>query len=269
MDALLHSRTEPSCMKAYLAISDISLYAVCMRDLEAKPTRFRPFANRGLLAAGILSVSLAAGACHNYNPAADDPKNSLYPFSKPSPSPKVIPERTRKPAPIPSTVTLPTQTPSSISAHTTFITPDMSHYSYPGTPNDCSQGGPRPCAILIRTEPEIKPSNYINANPNQTYVSWPLESYGSTPGHQVAVTCYKSQGQSVTSNDRRLHSQVWYQVIVPAQFILNPDVQTEVRENSPSVSTMQYGGQTAVLGWASSTWFGTEAPNRAVQSCVG
>ena len=150
------------------------------------------------------------------------------------------------------------------------LTPNMSRFLESGTSNTCHNGGPRPCAVLLRTKPELK-SEYINANPYNQYtntVNWPLESYDHQPGNQVTVECYVANGARVTSYEGHSSSTYWYEVAVPPDHVLNPTVIEEINEPHSTLKTIQQGGQTALVGWASVEWFDQSTPVGNVHACM-
>lgn len=138
--------------------------------------------------------------------------------------------------------------------NTISLIPDMSGYLKPGSSTTCFNGGARPCAILIRTAPKLS-SEYINANPTQYSVEWPLEAYGGNPGDKVEIECYDPNGESVHPFEGNSASSDWYKVLVPAEYVLNPNI-----------GNIQHIGSEAI-GWASIEWFGESSPNSAVPSC--
>lgn len=140
------------------------------------------------------------------------------------------------------------------SAEVVSLVPDMAGYLKPGSSTTCYNGGARPCAILIRTAPELS-ADYINANPNQNRVNWPLEAYGGNPGDQVQVECYDPNGELVRPYEGNSSSPDWYKVLVPSEYVLNP-----------KLTNIQHVG-TEAAGWASIEWFGESTPNRFVPSC--
>lgn len=139
-------------------------------------------------------------------------------------------------------------------AETISLVPDMAGYLKPGSSTTCYNGGARPCAVLIRTAPKLS-ADYINANPNQNRVKWPLEAYAGNPGNQVQVECYDPNGELVRPYEGNSSSSDWYKVLVPSEYVLNPNL-----------TNLQHVGA-EVVGWASIEWFGESTPNRSVPSC--
>lgn len=149
------------------------------------------------------------------------------------------------------------------SAHknSVMLTPDMSGFLKQGTANTCFNGGPRPCALLLRSAPKIS-GNYINTPPDATHVPWPLEAYNGQPGDALNIICYDPNGQSITPYEGTSTSPVWYEVVVPEEHVLNPQV-----KDDPTIKAIKFGGHTAVIGWASVEWFGQSTPDPRVPAC--
>lgn len=147
------------------------------------------------------------------------------------------------------------------------LTPDMSGFLKPGTNKTCFNGGARPCAVLIRVSPNLS-SDYINADPTQGRVDWPLEAYDGQSGNSLTIQCYDPNGQTVSPYEGSSSSSDWYEVVVPQQYVLNPAVKAELgQSNSPIKTTIQQNGKITALGWASIEWFNESAPLNQVQPC--
>lgn len=158
---------------------------------------------------------------------------------------------------------------ASPAVHYTNVVPDMSGFTKPGNATKCFNGGPRPCAILLRTEPRLS-APYINAKPTQNTVLWPREAYDGQDGDGVVAECYKSNGQFVAPYEgsaANKGSRYWYKVIVPEERILNPAVTSEINAPTTPIPTFYFGGQVAIAGWASVEWFDKRTPNPAVRPC--
>lgn len=137
------------------------------------------------------------------------------------------------------------------------LVPDMQSFLKPGDDKHCFNGGERPCAILLRTEPKLSAAT-INADKNTVRVEWPLESYGNKKGDELSVRCYDPKGQEIKSYENSLASTDWYQVIVPEDKVTNA-------EAHPDSATIN--GTKAYIGWASVTWFNQNEHNPAVPKC--
>jgi hypothetical protein len=139
-------------------------------------------------------------------------------------------------------------------AKTIELTPNMSGFLKSGTKNTCFNGGARPCALLLRVSPELS-SNFINANPDQAVVKWPLESYDGKHGDELTIKCYDPSGELVRPYEGNSSSTDWYEVEVPKNRVLNPAVEHD-------------GNPTAMLGCASVEWFNQSKPNHNVAVCA-
>lgn len=132
------------------------------------------------------------------------------------------------------------------------LIPNLSMFLKPGSSTTCYDGGARPCAVLVRSKPELS-SSYLNASPSQGEVSWPLEAYRNKTGDKVKIECYTAKGQTITPYEGSSSSPDWYKVMVPEQHIKNP--------------AFQKNGVSAILGWASIEWFGESTPNPEIPKC--
>jgi hypothetical protein len=146
------------------------------------------------------------------------------------------------------------------------LTPNMVGFLKPGTNDICYNGGLRPCAILLRVKPELS-SDYINANPDQGRVMWPVEAYNGHSGDGLTVECYDPNGESVTAYEDSTSSTDWYEVVITKQHVLNPVVQLELNQPHSSIATIHRGDQTVLLGWASVEWFDESTPIPNVSAC--
>jgi hypothetical protein len=133
------------------------------------------------------------------------------------------------------------------------LTPNMVGFLKPGTSDTCFNGGARPCALLLRVSPKLS-SEYMNANPNQGRVDWPIEAYGGQPGDKLTVKCYDPSGQLVRPYEGNSSSTDWYEVEIPKSDVLNPAI--------------QMGSRTSTLGWASIEWFNQSKPSPEVSVCA-
>lgn len=149
---------------------------------------------------------------------------------------------------------------------TTNLTPNMVRFLKPGTNDTCFNGAPRPCALLLRTEPKLA-SEYINVDPRESRVTWPLEAYKGQAGDSLTIRCY-ANGQKITPYEGSESSSAWYELAIPQQYVLNPTVKAELNKPSPSINTLQQDGQAAILGWASVEWFNQSAPAPNVPACT-
>lgn len=160
---------------------------------------------------------------------------------------------------------VPNNIDTEISTYATLV-PDMSGFLSPGSKDTCYNGGARPCAMLIRSEPSLE-SAYVNATPAQRRVKWPLESYDGDPGDDVVVECYQT-GQTVYSLDGSSSSSVWYRVIVPpGGHIKNQEVSQNMENGT--IRTIQYAGEKALLAYAAAEWFGQTEPAAGIDECNG
>jgi hypothetical protein len=155
---------------------------------------------------------------------------------------------------------------SNVSTAPTHLTPNMVGFLKPGTNNVCFNGGERPCAILIRTSPKLS-GDIVNASPSQGRVNWPLEAFNGQTGDSLTVECYTPNGQAISAYEGNSSSSDWYEIAVPEQYVLNPSVQAELAKPNSPIKTIQLGGQTTVLGWASVEWFNQSSPVSTVPVC--
>jgi hypothetical protein len=146
------------------------------------------------------------------------------------------------------------------------LTPDMSGFLKPGSETTCFNGGARPCAILLRTKPMLA-GERINADPAESSVTWPLESYAGKPGDKLVVECYTPNGQVMKPYEGNSSSTDWYEVMIPEAHIVNPTVEAELNQSGSSVKTINYDGHVAILGWASLEWFNQTVPATGVSRC--
>ena len=159
-----------------------------------------------------------------------------------------------------------TRTPEVVESQYVDLIPNMSGFLKPGSTTLCFNGGARPCAILLRAKPELA-SDYINADPAQQRVLWPLEAYGGQKGDTLKVKCFKPDGQTIKPFNGDGSSSDWYRIVVPEDRILNPKVQTELIQSDPSIIKVRQGGQKAILAWASVKWFGQSTPSANIPKC--
>jgi hypothetical protein len=160
----------------------------------------------------------------------------------------------------------PSSSPASSPA-VTRLTPNMSGFLQPGSSTTCYNGGKRPCAVLIRTQPDLS-SPDINTNPIQGHVSWPQEAYRRKLGNSLVVICYDPNGQRVAPYEGNLSSTDWLKVLVPDRHVRNPEVQAEIADHDPAIHTIRFGGSLAVEGWTSVEWFGLSAAPASVLECA-
>ncbi|HUD06834.1 MAG TPA: hypothetical protein VMR34_03010 [Candidatus Saccharimonadales bacterium] len=153
------------------------------------------------------------------------------------------------------------------------LTPNM--IGFLKNPTTCLNGGPRPCALRLRTAPEL-PSSYINTDPSgNKYVPWPLETYDGKPGNPVDIVCYISNGQIDSGYNRPGYkaippSRYWYELLVPKDHIVNIDDKKNPTIPSATNPPFQYvhlGGQTYAYGDASVEWFDESRPQPSVPEC--
>jgi hypothetical protein len=136
-------------------------------------------------------------------------------------------------------------------------TPNMVGFLKPGDDKHCFNGGERPCAVLLRTKPNVSAAK-INATEDQKEVLWPREAYNGKKGDTLTVLCYDPNGQKITSYENNLVSADWYKVVVPAEHVTN----TEALPDSFNLN-----GTKAYIGWASVTWFNQSAHEASVPRC--
>ena len=132
--------------------------------------------------------------------------------------------------------------------------PNMQNFTMPDDSTRCLNGGERPCAVQLRTEPKYRQDNIINALPN-THVEWPEEAYGNSKGDLVSIRCYTPNGDKITSSENNLVSTEWYEVEVPAEHWVNK----AVKPNAFNADTY--------IGWASVTYFNQTQHAREVPKC--
>ena len=154
----------------------------------------------------------------------------------------------------------------SASPKTTELTPDLSGFLKPGTTDTCYNGGPRPCAVVLRTSP-AEGAEQINTAPHQNEVKWPLESYYSNPGDTVKVICYEPNGDKMLSFENGLESSDWYKIAVPMDKVINPTVQAQLQQTDSEVSTIKIDDHNYVVGWASVEWFDENTPDPSIPVC--
>jgi hypothetical protein len=151
------------------------------------------------------------------------------------------------------------------------LTSNLSGFLQPGSTTTCLNGGARPCAALIRMQPNLDP-NYINADPSSKKqppdrVRWPLEPYAGQPGDKVPVECVYPNGQAVHAVDNSVTSTNWYKVIVTKNHIVNPAVLAEMSQPGSPVATINFAGHLAIEGWVSELWFEKLADGQPLPSC--
>lgn len=214
------------------------MYYLLMNSHESQsenPLASRPLQLIGV--AGAMSVGFMLAGCSQPKAATEQPSKATT-----APSPKVV------------------------ESQYVDLIPDMSGFLKPGSTTTCFNGGARPCAMLVRAEPKLA-SDYVNADPAQQRVLWPLEAYDGQKGDTLKVKCFKPDGQTIKLFEGKGTSSVWYQLVVPEDRVLNPKVLTELRQPNPSFSVVQQGGQKAILGWASAEWFNQSTPDANVPQC--
>jgi hypothetical protein len=143
--------------------------------------------------------------------------------------------------------------------------PDMSGFLQAGSTTKCFNGGDRPCAPLIRESPQLDAAK-INTDPTKPTVTWPLESYNGKLGDSLSIVCY-TEGQLITPYVGTISSDQWLKVIVPRDRVASPVIASELQSTSPSLETIQFSGQTAVLGYASVEWFNHSAHDPMIPHC--
>jgi hypothetical protein len=157
--------------------------------------------------------------------------------------------------------------PTGHALHFTDLTPNLSSFLQQGSNDTCFNGGARPCAVLLRTQPKLD-SEYVNVEPTQGHVDWPLESYGGTEGDQLQAVCYISDGQKITPFEGKSSSTYWYKVYVPMKRVLNQHVRHEAQQQSPGIETVRtHGAAVAVLAWASTEWFHQSKAAPGIPEC--
>jgi hypothetical protein len=164
---------------------------------------------------------------------------------------------------------------SASSVSTFSMTPDMSNFLKPGTTDTCFNGGPRPCGLLIRTQPRLS-SDVINAPNKQSATSWPLEAYsgsaGSKAGDVVQVACHfenntDDDGQ-VSSYEGGIKSRTWFKALVPESQVKNPAIQSEIEAHSQQIEVVRLGsGELAVEGWVAAPWMGLAESPSIIPAC--
>ena len=156
----------------------------------------------------------------------------------------------------PSPATAPDTAPAPIR-----LVPDMSGFLDPKDASRCFDGGPRPCAPIIRSAPNFSATtqqlNTQAPTASQKAAPWPLESYNGSPGDPVTVECYVEGPKDTQYTGKRLTSMVWYEVLVPKENVLDPSAQTWLTDNRLDV----------VSGFISVTNFNTATAASGVEPC--
>lgn len=175
------------------------------------------------------------------------------------------PSSTKQPTTV-ETVYAPPQTPKPQSSFDKSIslTPDMTGFLQ--DPSHCARGGARPCALLLRTKPQLS-QPYINANPDDARVDYPLEAYSGQPGDQLKAVCIAPEGDAVSYGRNDTASSVWYGVLVEPQYIKNIEVEQAFTNEQDTVQAAEYHGATYLLGYASIKWFHQSQPAGNLPDC--
>ena len=194
----------------------------------------------------------------------------------PSPS-EIVPASSIAAAPTETTVAAPAVTaapaPATVPSPAAIAIPSEHYPSFiPNLSGFCLDASVRPCAIRIRIKPQLtakQAGEDLNDNPTDKTVAWPREAYGSFKGNSLAVRCYTTYKTATVNalDDPTDKSNVWYQVVVPADHVKNTKYSQELKEKSPSLHRAQLDGHAAAIGYVAIVWLGQKTPAANIPYC--
>ncbi len=145
----------------------------------------------------------------------------------------------------------------SASPRTGFLTPDLHGFTKPGDDTKCLNGADRPCAALLRAEPDIAGETVLRSTVtgDRRIYGWPLEHYGSTEGDAAEILC-AVRGRNMNDYIGGTATKKWYVVRVPFALVNNSTkLQAESADPPFGVEKDADGKITAVDAYGSAKWF--------------